>query len=392
VLEGFHGPFETIRDTLRPPPGRVISAQRAQGFFLSSRVNDSFVAVNRVLRAGGQVFRLNEPVRIEGAEHAAGTFYIHNSPVAALLVDELSRDLGLTFHGSAAAPGHAAVALHPVRIALWDRRGGSMTSGWTRWILERFEFPFEVVNHTQIEEPDFRYKYDVLILPTGAVPERVVPAPKPAKEVVAKSAMPVPASGKTNAPEHETGASVPISKLASRVHEFIQNGGTALAIGTSTRLAMDFDLPVRSKLTRTNSEGKIVPLSTEQFYIPGSVLRARFNPEHPLAFGMDDEADVMFVKSPLFELAADAEQNGIAKVAWFDTANPLRSGWALGQEHLENGVSILDASIGSGRLVLFGPEILFRAQSHGAFKLLFNGILLHGAGAAGVPLQVSVEP
>ena len=28
------------------------------------------------------------------------------------------------------------------RIGLWDRYGGSMPSGWTRWVLERFEFPF----------------------------------------------------------------------------------------------------------------------------------------------------------------------------------------------------------------------------------------------------------
>ena len=33
----------------------------------------------------------------------------------------------------------------PVRVGLWDRYGGSMPSGWTRWLLERFEFPFQIV-------------------------------------------------------------------------------------------------------------------------------------------------------------------------------------------------------------------------------------------------------
>jgi hypothetical protein len=34
--------------------------------------------------------------------------------------------------------------------------------------------------------------------------------------------------------------------------------------------------------------------------------------------------------------------------------------------------------VGRGTLYLFGPEITFRAQPHGTFKLLFNGILLGG--------------
>jgi hypothetical protein len=49
-------------------------------------------------------------------------------------------------------------------------------------------------------------------------------------------------------------------------------------------------------------------------------------------------------------------------------------------------VAVVDASVGKGSLFLFGPEITFRAQPHGTFKFLFNGIYLaarNGAGAAG---------
>ncbi|MEY3945522.1 MAG: hypothetical protein RJB03_228, partial [Bacteroidota bacterium] len=31
-----------------------------------------------------------------------------------------------------------------------------------------------------------------------------------------------------------------------------------------------------------------------------------------------------------------------------------------------------EAKVGKGRLYAFGPEITFRAQSHGTFKLVFN--------------------
>jgi hypothetical protein len=81
----------------------------------------------------------------------------------------------------------------------------------------------------------------------------------------------------------------------------------------------------------------------------------------------------------VFKLGPDAERSGVRAVAWFDNAEPLRSGWAWGQEHLEDAVSVVSADVGRGRLLLFGPEITFRAQPHGTFKFLFNGLALSTA-------------
>ncbi|MEZ5011660.1 MAG: hypothetical protein R2744_08725 [Bacteroidales bacterium] len=56
-----------------------------------------------------------------------------------------------------------------------------------------------------------------------------------------------------------------------------------------------------------------------------------------------------------------------------------RSGWAWGQDRLYGGVAIADAKVGKGSIYLFGPEILFRAQPHGTFKMFFNGLYLSGS-------------
>jgi hypothetical protein len=45
-------------------------------------------------------------------------------------------------------------------------------------------------------------------------------------------------------------------------------------------------------------------------------------------------------------------------------------------------VQVVEAAVGKGRLFLFAPEITFRAQPHGTFKFLFNGIYLGARGAA----------
>ena len=65
-------------------------------------------------------------------------------------------------------PHGEAVALKPMRVALWDRYGGSMPSGWTRQILKRFEFPFKVVYPPEFDKGNLREKFDVIVLVDGA--------------------------------------------------------------------------------------------------------------------------------------------------------------------------------------------------------------------------------
>ena len=54
--------------------------------------------------------------------------------------------------------------------------------------------------------------------------------------------------------------------------------------------------------------------------------------------------------------------------------SPLRSGWAWGQNYLEGGTTAFEATVGNGKVLAFGPEITFRAQPHGTFKFMLNGI------------------
>ena len=150
-----------------------------------------------------------------------------------------------------------------------------------------------------------------------------------------------------------------------RLRKFMEDGGTVLAIGGSTVLGDRSGLPIVDAL------GGLGP---GKFYIPGSVLEARVDNTHPLAFGMGDKADFFVNQSPAFKLDGDAEARGVRAVAWYDSPTPLRSGWAWGQQYLEGAAAVVDATVGRGKLFLYGPEVLFRSQSHGTFKLLFNGI------------------
>jgi hypothetical protein len=365
ILEGFDGPFEEIRDiAVPPPPALVAGSGDAVGFFLKAQANDAFKAVNRLQKAGEEVRRLQTSAIVGGVTYPAGTFFIPRKSSTLAIVETIAREVGTPFQGCSTPPGAEASALKIPRIALWDRVGGSMPSGWTRWLLEQFEFPFEVVFAPEFDKGNLNEKYDVVILVDGAYPsggggggeggDR--PNEAPAGE----------------GPRPQRGGMTQARTLP-QLKKFLEAGGTILTIGTSTKLGQDLGLPLANHLVEKDKDQRERPLPPEKYYIPSSVLRVHLDSSNPLAWGLGEEADVMFSASPTFHLT-DAPST-IKKVGWFDTKTPLRSGWAWGQEYLEGGVAILDAKVGKGRLALIGPQVLFRGQPHGTFKFVFNGIV-----------------
>jgi hypothetical protein len=168
---------------------------------------------------------------------------------------------------------------------------------------------------------------------------------------------------------------VTADKTIPQIKGFLEAGGAVLTVGSSTGLAGHLGLPIASALTEKGDDGRERNLPSTKYFVPGSVLRVQVDNTHPLAHGMPAEVDVFFNRSPVFRVMDKGTDAGVRSVAWFhDTVPPLRSGLAHGQEYLKGGQVVLEARVGRGRLFLFSPEITFRAQPHGTFKFLFNGI------------------
>lgn len=365
VLAAFEGPFERLPygQLQTPPPGRLPNARApVAGFLLSPRANDSFILVNRLLKQGAEVFRVTTPLPAAPA-FGPGAIYVPDRGQARDLVRTSARQLGLDVVTVPAAPAvENLLRLAPTRIALWDRFGGSMPSGWTRWLLEQFEFPFEVVYPARIDAGKLRDRFDAIILVGGALSApgvRPPPTPRPRN-------LPPEFEGWVGrlTPEH----SVPA------LREFLHAGGTVVTIGSSTGLASHLGLPLQSALTERNAEGRLRTLPDDKFYIPGSILSVRVDPTQPVAWGLPERLDVYFDRSAVF--ARPSNLPGFQPIAWFETETPLRSGWAWGQKHLKDGISLASIPVGAGRLHLFGSEVAFRGQTHGTFKLLFNSLQL----------------
>ena len=373
ILDGFDGPFEKIEGFATPPSGRVTGSRSATGYLLSHRQNDAFIAVNRLLRNGEEVYWIEQPFKTAGTTHPAGTMYIPAKRSTRAFLEKIAEETGLQFEGIQRKPTGRALRLRPMRIGLWDRYGGNMASGWVSWLLEQFDFPFEVVFPPTLDAGSLAGKYDVLIFVGGAIPGQIE------DEDMMSFAFPEPKPEFISQEYQNRLGNVTVKKTVPHLLEFLRDGGTILAMGSSVSMGYHAGLPIKNALVEKQLDGKERPLPREKFFVPGSILRARVDNTNPLAYGMPEDVDVMFNFSPAFQLLPEASLKGVRPVAWFSSSTPLRSGWAWGQHYLENGVAVIEAEVGKGKICLFGPDITFRGQPHGTFKFLFNGIYCGGA-------------
>ena len=362
IMDGFDGPFE------KKPLGQIIKIlgpavkNSAAGYVLDASANQSYKAVNNLINGGVDVYRISN-VTAETA-YSNGSFYIPSNPKAKAIIDKIAAENNVQFSAVDQKPA-ALSKIKKARIALWDTYGGSMPSGWVRLILEKFDYAFDVIYPKDIDTGNLKSKYDVIVFVSGAIPAVGTTSnagfgfnnPNPDS---------ISAEFRNRLGRITAAKSIPQLKL------FIEAGGNIVTIGSSTQLAYHLKLPVTNAMVEiVNGEEK--SLSRDKYFTPGSILRMTVDNNQISTSGLNNQTDVYFDNSPVFKMNPDAVSKGIIKpLAWFANDKVLRSGWSWGEAYLKNGVTAFEANVGKGKLFAFGPEITFRAQSQGTFKLLFN--------------------
>ena len=380
IYDGFTGPLAKLPfGELQPmPAASVEGASSPAAYLISHEVNNSFILVNRLLKRNCDVEWLKSLVAGEDKDMGAGTILVPATPAAQTIVQQGAKELGVPIHAVATMPGGEALKLKPVRIGLYDQYGGNMPAGWLRWLFEQFEFPYERVYPQQLDAGNLKSKFDVLVFTDGAYR-----APVAGGFGGGRGGGGGGRGGQVpteSIPEEYRGwlGRITEQNTIPQLKKFLGDGGTILTVGSSTDMAELLGVPVRSYLTEIGSDGNEHPLPREKFYIPGSLMRITIDNSNPLAYGMPQMADVDFDSSPVFQIVP-SEKTKVHSVAWYSGKQTLDSGWAWGQAYLDGGTAIAESNIGGGKVILLGPEVTFRGQPHGTFKLLFNGLFYGSA-------------
>lgn len=317
---------------------------------LDGQLNDSFRAVNLLLEQGGNVQRVTQT----SGDLRPGDFIVGASPT---IVSEVARQTGVDFVATDSPSTEILNEVSTSRIGMYQRYGGgNMEEGWTRLVFEQFDFPYSSVMDAEIQAGDLNASYDVLVFPDDSW---AAITGLPGTNGGGRGG----GRGGNTPPDYRSGIG---TEGVQAVRDFVENGGTVVAMGGATDFAIRaLDLGVRNALAG---------LDSMEFFCPGSTLHVDVDPTNPLAWGMPKDALALFWGSPAFEITASDAYN-YDRVVTYAERNILQSGWLVGEKHLSKRAAVITARVGEGKVALLGIRAQHRAQTHGTYKLLFNALM-----------------
>jgi len=333
-----------------PPKGRV-SGSGNKYYLIPYETDASVIAANRLLKSGAEVFWAKNSFNIEGKTFLPGTLIVSCSSFPEKNMLLLASELSLQVSRINKIPQAKLDPLRLPRIALYQPWTANMDEGWTELVLENHEFPFTVVHNAEIKAGSLEDRFDVLVFADQS-PGSIINGHS-------KGTMPAP---------YVDG--IGTSGLIN-LRRFVQNSGTLVMLGSSSDLAIEkFDLPLKNV---------IKALKPEEFFASGLLVRVTFDQNHPLAYGMAQEAAGFFAQSPVFQVYPSSDEKNEPKIAGkYPEENIVLSGWMLGEEYLKNKAAVLEVPFGKGKIILLGFKVQHRGQTVGTFKLLLNS-LFYGA-------------
>lgn len=327
-----------------PASGGVAGGTGA-AYLIDHQINASFTAMNRILQKGGKVAWAKTSFSAGGKPYPQGM--IIASGIDRNVIQNLAKDLHLKIE-TADPPKVETSALKKPRIGIYQSWVASEDEGWTRFVLEQFEFPYTVLHDADIRAGTLADSYDVIIVPDHWSPELIV------------NGYP-----KGTMPPAYLGGITPTG--VRNLKTFAEQGGCLVFLNSASNLALNnLGLPARNVLKE---------IKPQDFVCTGSLLRVVFDPTHPLAYGMPKEAAAVFMGSCAFDILPSFEAQGEPKsAAHYAPENLLMSGYIHGEKLIQQKSAVLDVPLGKGKVILLGFPVQFRGQPHGTFKLLFNAI------------------
>jgi hypothetical protein len=346
IEAAFEAPLMSRIDRVATSPVWPLGYPKPDYYLVDARGTAGALAANRLLAAGLNVEWASGMVTQDGATYRPGTLLVRPVGEAKPVVERLARELGVRVFGARGRrPPSRPIAR--ARVALYRPWGDAIDEGWTRWLLERYEFPFKTLRDAEARAGNLRAAYDVIVLPAVGA-QRLIDGNRAG-----------------SLPDEYIGGLGDAGVAALKA--FVEAGGTLVCLDASGQLAIDaLKLPVKNVAAG---------LPAEQFFCPGSIVRLEVDGFQPLGFGMLTDNAAFFSFSSAYDVTPGPDLRVIAR---YGEQSVLLSGWLEGEKVIAGKAAVVEASAGAGRVVLIGFRAQHRGQSIATFRLLFNAILTGG--------------
>ncbi len=355
IDSAFTANTEMIEGLIAPITGTVNGKAKA-GYLFSATQNASYKAVNLLLKEGTKVSRLTEVTSLGKTAYPVGTFWVTGDKDK---IAQIATATGVDFIGVNSKPKAKSQSIKKFKVGIYKSWVANKDEGWTRWMLREHAFDLDSLQDADIRLGNLA-KYAAIIIPSQ------------------RSGSIMHGHNVSRMPKEYTGG---IGLDGTKMFEmYVKNGGTLITFDQASDFAIDqFGLPIVN-VTKN--------LSNKQFFIPGSLIRAKVDTTKTLAYGMQEEIAASFSRSRAFKIYSpsymgeggkeDIEKAAAPKakiIVKFADKDLLMSGWAQGEDkYLKGKAAMIDVEYGEGNVVLFSFRPQFRGQPRGTYKLIFNSI------------------
>jgi hypothetical protein len=311
-------------------------------FTFDDKGADTAIVINRLLKQGAKLSR--GPAAPSGVQ----TIVVIGAPRKQMqaLAEEFA--LNVRAYDVPKVPGRGGLRpLKAPRVGLYQSWTANMDEGWTRWVLEQYEFAPQVLHNADIKGGKLRQKVDVIILPDQQ-PRDILDGYGESKAI---------------RPEYRGGIG---DEGLQALKAFVAEGGTLVTLGSGCDLAIQkWPIPVRN-LKRG--------LTRDQHYAPGTIVRIQVDTATQLGYGVPAETYGFYNNSPFFELTDGFLSQQAFAIARYPNTDIVASGWLRGEELMAGHAAVVQVEMNPGRIVLFGLRPQHRAQTQATFPMLFNAL------------------
>lgn len=358
---GGYGSADGRRLPVEPVLGEVRATQAPAGrpgyaYLLDGRQAAAVGALYHLLDAGHRAAVTLKPTRLGGEPVASGTVVVRvgqneesvHEAVRAVAerfgLRVRAADTGLGDPGFPALGSGDVIAVRLPRIALLAEdpvQGYSF--GWAWYTLDRaYGIPVTVLRTRSLGTAALN-RFDVLVLPelSGSALGRLL-----GEEGIA------------------------------RLKQWVQDGGTLVAIGSATDFAREQLGLLRLRSWYDTEAGKNAP----RVSVPGAIVRARLDPEYWLTAGYGDaELPVLVNSNRVYLRPEGPPSSGRRTVATYAPARELVLAghlWPESRERLPESVAVYEERAGRGRVIAFAEDPNFRGYWRGPARLFLNAVVL----------------
>jgi hypothetical protein len=302
----------------------------------------SAVIVNRLLKAGVRV-NLVSPRGGAGISNQGSPLIDTAPPAQAWSVATREVDVSMK---NTTAPPDFGTSLRLPRVGVYQPWTANIDEGWTRWVLDQYEFPYSTLHNADVVAGRLRSRFDAIVLPDQST-----------KGILeGQTALSTPA-------EYRGGLG---DKGWQALKDFVDQGGTLISFGDACNLLVDkLPLPLK-EVKRT--------MLLDQHDGPGTILNLQIDTASPLGWGMAPSTFGFYMNSPFFELSEGSNSQKVRVVARYPNTGVAASGYLKGEEYMLGRAAVVAVDTNPGKVVLFGIRPQHRAQTHVTLPLLFNAL------------------